>query len=158
MHSRVDVSFECLPLRDVARLDVPLDASEQYQQFVLMVKRAIDEHGRHNTYFLSRGHCVYFLTNEPDLGEITFHFYGTVFTDADDVRCVGADLTVEFASETCPWLIQSVIDWMLESVTYTVKSEFDRYIRSGDLQKARQLAAERLALANEAGGFLGMYL
>ena len=158
MHPRVDVTFECLPLRDVARLDVPIDASEPYQQFVLDVKRAIDTHGRHNTYFLSRGRCVYYLTNEQGYGEITFRFQGTAFTDQDDIRCVGVDLQALFAGETCSWLTQNVIDWFLETVSHTVKAEFDRYINSGDLEKAQHLAAKRMEQADEAGGFLGMYL
>ena len=158
MQSRVDVTFECLPLRDVARLDVPIDASEAYQRFVLCVKDAIDKHGRHNTYYLSRGHCIYHLTNEAGNGEISFHFNGTAFTDENDVRCVGVDIEATFAGESCAWLTQPIVDWFITTVPHTVKAEFDRFIHSGDLEKAQDLATKRIEQANEAGGYLGMYL
>ena len=51
----VEIEFDCLPLRSVTRLDVPVDASPVYEQFVLRVKEAMAKHGSHNTYYLHRG-------------------------------------------------------------------------------------------------------
>lgn len=74
----VEIEFDCLPLRSVTRLDVPVDASPVYEQFVLRVKEAMAQHGSHNTYYLHRGRCSYHLTNDPGCGRVSFKFEGTV--------------------------------------------------------------------------------
>ena len=68
----VDIEFDCLPLRSVTRLDVPVDASPVYEQFVLRVKEAMNKHGSHNTYYLHHGTCTYHLTNNSERGSVTF--------------------------------------------------------------------------------------
>lgn len=154
----VEIEFECLPLRSVTRLDVPVDASPAYEQFVLRVKASIAKHGSYNSYFLHRGRCRFFLTNDSDQGSLEFRFEGVALTDADDLRTRAVDLDAELTGETCSWLTTPVVDFFAESVRHAVVVDFDRYIRAGDLKKAE----ERIRVIQEAsesgGGFLGMYL
>ena len=42
----VEIEFDCLPLRSINRLDVPVDASPVYEQFVLRVKAAMQSTAR----------------------------------------------------------------------------------------------------------------
>lgn len=153
----VEVEFDCLPLRSVSRLDVPVDASPKYEQFVLRVKDAMGKHGTHNTYYLHRGKCVYHLTNDPKRGEVTFKFEGTVMTGDQDVQTRAVDVQVELAGETCPWLCEPMVDFLSESVRQALLVEFDRYIEAGDMEKTRQRIEK---MQNEGGpeSFVGMYL
>jgi hypothetical protein len=154
----VEIEFDCLPLRSVTRLDVPLDASPRYREFVGRVKDAMDKHGTHNSYYLYRARCVYHLTNRPGWGTLEFSFEGTVLTDAEDRLCRACDLDVRLVGETCEWLTAPVVDWFRETVPRTAAAEFDRYIEAGDLQKARIRLEQMEQAVEEAGGFLGMYL
>ena len=158
MGSRVDIVFECLPLRSITRWDVPLDAAEEFQAFCHRVKQACDRHGLHNTYYLHNARCVYCLTNDERVGVLTFRFEGTALTDPLDERTLGCDLSVELESESCEWLTKAALEWFCDTVRRAVRVEFDRYIAAGDL--ARTVARlERLqAESNAAGGFLGMGL
>ena len=52
MNRPVDISFDCLPLRSIGRLDIPLDASPKYRARCERIKAAIDKHGSHNAYYL----------------------------------------------------------------------------------------------------------
>ena len=154
----VEVEFDCLPLRSITRMDAPIDASPKYEQFVLRVKAAIENHGSHNVYYLHGGLCRYHLTNDPNLGMVEFSFEGAVLTDTKDVKTRALDLTVELSKETCSWLTEPLVNFMSESVQRAVMVEFDRYIDAGDLKKTE----ERIRALNEQseaeGGFLGMYL
>ena len=154
----VDISFDCLPLRSVTRLDIPLDASPNYRQRCESIKAAIETHGSHNAYYLYNARCRYHLLNEPETGWIEFRFEGTVLTNADDDRCRQCHLNVELGAETCDWLTEPVSRWFSETVVHSVRAEFDRYIRAGDLQKAHDRVAAIQAESDEAGGFMGMYL
>lgn len=158
MHQWVEISFDCLPLRSVTRLDVPIDASPKYQAFCQRVKQALEHHGTHNSYYLYNAGCTYHLTNDGQLGLIQFRFDGTVLTDAEDLQCKTCDLQVELERETCDWLTQPVVDWFTETVARSVACEFDRYIQAGDLQKAKQRVEEIQKKCDESGGFVGMYL
>jgi hypothetical protein len=158
MQRWVEISFDCLPLRSVTRLDVPLDASPKYQMFCERVKQAIERHGSLNTYYLYNAHCTYHLTNDAELGLLDYRFEGTVLTDADDLHCKTCDLTVSLDRESCDWLTQPVVDWFAESVSRSVACEFDRYIQAGDLQRAKQRVEEIQKACDEGGGFVGMYL
>ena len=75
--------FDCLPLRSVGRLDIPLDASPKYRERCEQVKRAIEKHGSHNTYFLYNAACTFHLTNRENFGTLEFRFHGTVITDGN---------------------------------------------------------------------------
>jgi hypothetical protein len=158
MNRYVEIAFDCLPLRSVGRLDVPLDASPKYRARCQHVLKAIETHGSHNTYYLYNATCVFHLTNRADLGTLEFRFEGTVLTDESDQSTLRCDLEVELLKETCDWLTEPIVQWFKETVPRSVAVEFDRYIAAGDLQQTVQ-RIERLRAETEGrGGFVGMYL
>lgn len=154
----VEVEFDCLPLRSVGRLDIPVDASPRFAQFVLRVKQAIERHGTLNAYYLHAAHCTYHLTNDPEVGRIRLEFEGTVLTDANDRTVRSTDLKVRLAEETCDWLTEPIVRWFSETVSRAVRVEFDRYIAAGDLSRAEERLKQLQAQTEQSGGFLGMYL
>jgi hypothetical protein len=158
MNRWVEIAFDCLPLRTVGRLDVPLDASPKYQEFCKRVKAALDKHGAHNSYYLYNARCAFHLTNQHDVGLVAFRFEGVVLTDDQDRKCRGSDLHVELDGETCPWLTEPVVEWFHHSVRRAVEVEFDRYIDAGDLAQAEERIRKIQAASDEADGFMGMYL
>jgi hypothetical protein len=158
MQRWVEISFDCLPLRSVGRLDIPLDASPKYQALCERIKAAMEKHGTLNTFYLYNAECVFHLTNQPQLGMLQFSFEGTVLTDAEDRHTQSSDLRVELRRETCNWLIEPVVKWFHESVSHAVRAEFDRYIEAGDLQRAHERMEKLRAQVDAQGGFLGMYL
>lgn len=154
----VDIQFDCLPLRSVARWDPPLDASPELHDFYLRLKQAHVTHGAHNTYYLHHAQCIYRLTNAADIGRLEFRFEGVVLTDQADRQTVGSDLRVELVRDTCTWITQPVVAWFCETVEHAVRVEFDRYIQAGDLDRTRQRIAELEKRSDQSEGFLGMYL
>jgi hypothetical protein len=154
----VEIAFDCLPLRSVGRLDIPIDASPKYRALCQRIMRAIEKHGSHNTYFLYGASCIFHLTNRPDFGTLEFHFTGTVITDGSDLRAQSADLEVELVRETCDWLTAPVVEWFEQTVPYAVCAEFDRYIEAGDLARTKERAARLQAEIEKSGGHVGMYL
>jgi hypothetical protein len=158
MNRWVEITFDCLPLRSVTRLDVPLDASPKYQAFCECVSTAMETHGSHNTYYLYNGRCAYHLTNHEDVGMIQFRFEGTVMTDEQDRRTVRCDLDAKLVRETCGWLTEPIVAWLTETVSQSVAVEFGRYIEAGDLEKTKQRIEKLQAVSDESGGFIGMYL
>jgi hypothetical protein len=158
MNRWVEISFDCLPLRTVGRLDIPIDASPKYRERCERVKQAIDKHGSHNTYYLYNANCIFHLTNHSELGMIEFRLEGTALTDASDLKTLRCDLAVELVRETCDWLTAPVVKWFEESVPHAVAVEFDRYISAGDLQKAKDRIEKVQAEMEQKGGYVGMYL
>ncbi len=154
----VDIAFDCLPLRQVGRLDAPLDASPAWREFSARLAKAIHRHGTHRAYYLHRGQCTFHLTNDPSLGRLVFRFEGTVLTDESDRRTVGADLHVDLESATCEWLTEPVVQWFARTVSEAVSLEFNRFIEAGDLEQARRRMEALQAEVDEQGGYLGMYL
>jgi hypothetical protein len=154
----VEIEFDCLPLRTVTRIDVPVDASPAYEQFVLRVKAALEKHGTHNAYYLYAANCTFHLTNDPQNGMVRYAVEGVVLTDDTDRKSRGCDLNVRLDRETCSWLTEPVVDFLAESVRHAMMAEFDRYILAGDLEKTRQRIEKVQAEAEAAGGFIGMYL
>lgn len=154
----VEIEFDCLPLRSVTRLDVPVDASPKYEQFVLRVKQAMTAHGTHNTYYLHQGSCSYHLTNDPQQGEVVFSFEGTVMTGEKDQRTKAVDLNVKLDSETCEWLCEPMVGFLAESVRHAVLVEFNRYIQAGDLKKTEERIKAIQQQSDSSEGFVGMYL
>jgi len=154
----VDITFDCLPLRSVGRLDIPIDASPKYRALCERIKQSIDKHGSHNSYYLYNAKCAYHLLNQSDRGLIELKFEGVILTDADDVRTQRSDLQVELARETCEWLTEPIIQWFATTVSHSVEAEFDRYIEAGDLAQAKRRIEKIQAESDEAGGYLGMYL
>lgn len=158
MNRWVEIAFDCLPLRSVGRLDIPLDASPKYRQRCERIKRALEKHGSHNTYYLYNAGCAFHLTNREDFGTLEFAWDGTVITDAADMRATAADLEVELAKETCDWLTAPIVEWFGQSVQHAVCVEFDRYIEAGDLAKTKARMARLQAELEQSGGHVGMYL
>jgi hypothetical protein len=158
MNRFVEIAFDCLPLRSVGRLDIPLDASPKYRQRCERIKGALEQHGSHNSYFLYNASCVFHLTNQADLGTLEFAFEGTLLTDSQDRETAYADLTATLTRETCDWLTEPVVAWFRETVAKAVAIEFNRYIAAGDLEQTKQRIAALQANADQRGGFVGMYL
>ena len=154
----VDISFDCLPLRSVGRLDIPLDASSEYQELCKRIKAAIRQHGLHNTYYLFNAKCLYHLTNSEELGLLEFRFEGVALTDSTDSKTDRSDLKIDLVRETCEWLTQPIVAWFATTVARSVETEFDRYIAAGDLDQAKQRIEQIQAASDDAGGFVGMYL
>jgi hypothetical protein len=158
MSQFVEIEFDCLPLRSVGRLDIPLDASPNYRQRCERIKQALEAHGSHNSYYLYNARCTFHLTNQPEFGTIQFRFDGTVLTDETDQKTVGSDLAVELVRETCDWLTAPASAWLADSVSKAVQVEFDRYIAAGDLAQTLKRIEQIQAQCDEKGGFVGMYL
>ncbi|MCC6508907.1 MAG: hypothetical protein IT423_07355 [Pirellulaceae bacterium] len=154
----VDIAFDCLPLRTVTRVDIPIDASPVLAAKMLRVKQAIEKHGVLNSYFLHNAHCKFHFTNDPREGMVEFEFDGTVLTDTHDLQTQSCDLHVTLTRETCSWLNQTIVQWLSGSVQRAVQLEFDRYIKAGDLQKVQERLDRIQRASDEAGGFVGMYL
>ena len=158
MNRWVEISFDCLPLRSVGRLDVPIDASPRYRALCERIKQAIDRHGSLNTYYLHNASCTYHLANSDEVGMVRFRFEGTALTDQADLRCHRCDLQVELTGETCEWLTEPIVAWLAQTVPRSVAIEFDRYIEAGDLDKAKERIQKIQAASDDAGGYVGMYL
>ncbi|HEX3726549.1 MAG TPA: hypothetical protein VHV08_09920 [Pirellulales bacterium] len=154
----VEIEFDCLPLRSVGRLDIPIDASPKHRQQCEHIKQALATHGSHNTYFLYNAQCKFHLTNQSDLGSLEYRFEGTVLTDPADQKSLRSDLQVELVRETCDWLTQPVASWFGETVAKAVVVEFDRYIAAGDLAQTIARIQQLQAQSDARGGFVGMYL
>jgi len=158
MNRWVEITFDCLPLRTIGRLDIPLDASPKYQALCERIKAAIQRHGSHNTYFLYNAKCVFHLANHPEIGLLEFKFDGVALTDSTDQHTERCDLQVELVRENCGWLTQPAVSWFAETVSHSVAVEFDRYIEAGDLQQAKDRIEKIQSASDQAGGFVGMYL
>ncbi len=158
MNRFVDITFDCLPLRSLTRLDIPIDASPKYQALCERILEAIASHGTLNTYYLYNAHCTFHLTNKPDLGSVEFAFEGTVMTDATDQKTYRCHLEVRLERETCDWLIEPAVTWLRDSVTQAVSVEFDRFIEAGDLAQTVERIRRQQAQTDASGGFVGMYL
>lgn len=154
----VEISFDCLPLRSVGRLDIPMDASPAYRARCERILSAIETHGTHNTYFLYNAECKYHLSNDERIGTIAFGFEGTLITNESDDASLRCDLRCDISWETCDWLTEPVVQWLSESVSRSVLVEFDRYIQAGDLRKTQKRISELQEQLDQSGGFLGMYL
>ncbi len=157
-HRPVDIEFDCLPLRSVTRLDPPIDASPGLTAKFDRMKRAIADHGTHNTYFLHNAFCRFFVTNDPNEGMIEFKFEGVVFTDVADQEAKRAELRVTLNKETVPWLEQHVVRWFSETVTHAVLAEFNRYIGAGDPELTKRRMRQLEQSIEQTGGFVGMHL
>lgn len=158
MSEAVHITFECLPLRTVTRLDPPLDASPGYRAFVERVKSAIERHGVMNSYYLHDATCRFHLTNRSGLGELEFRFEGVVLTDSTDTKVSGVDLEVTLLRETCDWLSTPIVEWFHECVRKSVAVEFELYAAAGDLSKTEERLRKLAEETESSGGYLGMGL
>jgi hypothetical protein len=154
----VEITFDCLPLRSVGRMDVPIDASPKYRARCERIKHQLQTFGSHNTYYLYNAQCVFHLTNRPELGLLEFRFDGTVMTDASDQKTQDCNLHVELVRETCDWLTEPIVAWFRDTVGKAVAAEFDLYIAAGDLEQTKQRLAKLQATTDSFGGYVGMGL
>ncbi|MHC4398984.1 MAG: hypothetical protein ACYTG0_04820 [Planctomycetota bacterium] len=158
MQPPVDITFDCLPLRSIGRMDVPMDASPAFRALAGRVKGAAEKHGFHNSYYLYNAACIYHLTNDPKTGMLEFRFEGTVLTGPDDQKTLRSDLQVELHRETCDWLTTPIVKWFRDTVETAVKVEFDRYIAAGDLKQTVQRLKRLEDESDSHEGFVGMGL
>jgi hypothetical protein len=156
MSPSVSISFDCTPLRSIARWDDPLDVAPGQQEILARMRRAAQRHGLHNSYYLSNGNCEFHLTNDPEIGLLAFRFEGTVLTDPHDCQTHLLDLSVELDGAVCDWLTASAVAWFRETVVQAVRTEFNRYIQSSDLERTRQRLENVEAEMVGCGGFVGM--
>lgn len=133
MEPLVDIEFDCLPLRLVGRVDVPLDASTAFRRRCEQLQRAIDIHGAENAYYLYNTRCVLRLANSDVANMVRFSFDGTVITDRSDCKADRAKLSVELTAETCGSMPPEVLAWFRCVVERAVMIEFDRFIAAGRL-------------------------
>src|SRR5688572_26033626 len=105
----VDIAFDCLPLRSIGRVDVPLDASPAFRARCERLQQAIDTHGAANSYFLYNTRCVYRLANSDIEGMLRFSFDGTLVTDRSDARAERADVDIQLVGSTCGPLSPEVL-------------------------------------------------
>jgi len=154
MEPYVDIAFDCLPLRSVGRVDVPLDASPAFRARCERLQQAIETYGTANAYFLYNTRCVFRLANSDVHNMVRFSFDGTLLTDQGDCRADRADLTIDLEAETCGALPPEVLAWFRTVVERAVLVEFDHFITAGRLaERVDQLGQiGRLAdLADFAG-------
>ena len=154
MDGFIDIAFDCLPLRSVGRVDVPLDASPAFRARCEQLKQAIETHGTSNTYYLFNAHCIFRLANSEIEGMLRFSFEGTAFTDASDARTDRVDLRVSLAAETCGGVPAEFLPWLTRQVENAVRIEFDRYIAAGSLQET----LDRLQRVDQLAGAGGLGL
>jgi len=155
MEPVVDIAFDCLPLRAVGRVDVPLDASPAFRARCEQLQQSIDRHGSDNGYFLYNARCVYRLANSEIDGMLRFSFAGTVLTDLSDCRADRADLTIELAADTCGSMTPEVLAWFRQLVERAVLIEFDRFISAGRLAERVTQLGQLKSLA-DLPDFAGM--
>lgn len=154
----VEVVFDCIPLRSVAPVTVPDDASPKLAEKLQRMSNAINTHGTLNSYFLHNATCTYHFTNDPQNGMCQFSFEGVVLTDANDMQARTCDLQCKLNRDTCSWINQSIVEWLGESVHRAVLVEFDRFIKAGDLTKTIQRMEALQQATDDSGGYVGMYL
>jgi hypothetical protein len=152
---RVEIAFDCLPLRSVGRLDVPLDASESFRRRAEDIKAALSEFGPERTYYLYNAHCVFRFSNSEFDGVCRFEFEGVVRTDAGDRICQESLVDPRLMSETCGGIPPEVQSWLAQQVRHAVRVEFDRFIAAGQLDEASRRLGASADLAT-LGGLSGM--
>lgn len=153
----VDIAFDCLPLRSIGRIDVPIDASPVYRARQEKLQQALEEHGPRQTYFLYNTRCIFRFANSEIDGMARFEFDGIVHTDAGDLLTDFVDLDVRLVSETCEGIPPEVDDWLKQRVCKAVAIEFDRFIAVGSLS-ARAEELGQIEKLSDLGGFAGMHV
>ena len=155
MQPVVDIAFDCLPLRSVGRVDVPLDASPPFRARCERLRKSIDRHGTENAYFLYNTRCTYRLANSDIENMLRFSFDGTVITDRSDGKAERADLAIALTAETCGPLAPDVLQWFSRVVERAVLIEFNHFISAGRLaERVSQLG--KVDSIADIGDFTGM--
>ncbi len=148
----IDIAFDCLPLRSVARFDVPLDASDALRHRAGLIKRVVDGFGAARRSYLYNAPCIFRFANSEIEGVCRFQFEGVVRTDAGDRKCIGADLQTLLVSETCGGVPEPVKVWLYERVRQAVIIEFDRFITAGPVSAPDDAGLSSLADISGLGG------
>jgi hypothetical protein len=133
MQPVVDIEFDCLPLRSVARVDVPLDASPEFRARCERLQQATEAHAGENAYFLYNTRCTYRLANSDVESMLRFSFDGTLVTDLSDCKADRAELNVVLTAETCGGVPPAALDWLRGVLYRAILIEFDRFIADGQL-------------------------
>ena len=155
MQPIVDIEFDCLPLRSIGRVDVPIDASPAYRARCERLLQAIEAHGAANAYFLYNTRCVYRLANSDIDNMLRFSFDGVLITDRSDGKADHAELAVKLTSETCGPMSPEVLAWFDRVVERAVLIEFNHFIAAGSLaDRVEDLG--QVASINDVAGFAGM--
>lgn len=155
MQPIVDIEFDCLPLRSIGRVDVPLDASPAYRARCERLLQAIETHGAANAYFLYNTRCVYRLANSDIDNMLRFSFDGVLITDRSDGKADRAELAVKLTSETCGPTSPEVLAWFARVVERAVLIEFNHFIAAGSLaERVEDLG--QVASNADVTGFAGM--
>jgi hypothetical protein len=155
MEPVVDIAFDCLPLRSLPRIDIPLDASPEFRARCERLRKSLDEHPGENAYYLYNTRCTYRLANSDIDNMLRFSFDGTLVTDRSDCKAERADLNIVLTAETCGGVPQAALDWLRGIVRQAVLIEFDRFISGGQLA-ARKDELESLDSIATIGDFAGM--
>ena len=128
MQPTVEIAFDCLPLHNVGRLDVPLDATPAQTARAERIAEAVRKHGTENAYYLENAFCVYRLANSDIAGMLRFEVEGTILTDASDGKTAETDLNIHLVAETCDGVPEGALEWLQGQVTTAVQIEFERYL------------------------------
>ncbi|MCI0334140.1 MAG: hypothetical protein L0228_13055 [Planctomycetes bacterium] len=155
MQPLVDIAFDCLPLRSVGRVDVPLDASPAYRARCERLQQAIETHGTANAYFLYNTRCVYRLANSDIENMLRFSFDGVLVTDRSDCRADRAELAIKLTSETCGPMSPEVLAWFGRVVERAVLIEFNHFIAAGRLAERVEDLGQVASIA-DVTDFAGM--
>jgi hypothetical protein len=155
MQPVVDIAFDCLPLRSIARVDIPLDASPAFRARSERLQQAFNAHAGENAYFLYNTRCTYRLANLDIDNMLRFSFDGTVLTDRSDCKADQAHLNVVLTAETCGGVPSAALDWLRGIVKRAVLIEFDRFIEDGQLaERVKHLGS--VDSITDVAGFAGM--
>lgn len=155
MQPVVDIAFDCLPLRSVARVDVPLDATPAFRARCERLQQATEAHPGENAYFLYNTRCTYRLANSDIENMLRFSFDGTLLTDRSDCKAEWADLKVVLTAETCGGVPLAALEWLRGVVYRAVLIEFDRFIADGQLaQRIDEL--QDISSISDIDSFAGM--
>lgn len=155
MQPVVDISFDCLPLRSIGRVDIPIDASPQFRARSERLQLALKTYSGENAYFLYNTSCTYRLANSDIDNMVRFSFGGTVLTDRSDCKAERADLAIALTAETCNGVPPAALEWFRGVVTRAVLIEFDRFIEDGRLAaRVKQLGS--VDSIHDVAGFSGM--
>jgi hypothetical protein len=154
MQPVVDIAFDCLPLRSLPRVDIPLDASPAFRARCERLRKSLDGHDGENAYYLYNTRCTYRLANSDIDNMLRFSFDGTLVTDRSDCKADRAELDIVLTAETCGGVPPAAMDWLRGIVRRAVLIEFDRFIADGQLaSRKRELGSvdSIVGLSNFAG-------
>jgi hypothetical protein len=155
MQPVVDIAFDCLPLRSIGRVDIPIDASPAFRARSERLQKAINTYSAANAYFLYNTRCTYRLANSDIDNMLRFSFDGTLLTDRSDCKADRADLNVVLTAETCNGVPPAALDWLRGIIKRAILIEFDRFIEDGHLAaRVKQLGS--VDSITDVAGFAGM--